>query len=441
MPGEPKNWPSLKEFKARMRAQAAKEEKEWQLKLGHIKAEEASEDGRQPVTIPNPCNTGKSAFFMPRQREHSLPGIPATPLGSIDTIGAMIQFPPIRKDIERFEEKIGWSVVSRQAGKVKDADGHEKELKAKLSLRRESDDLRVWIYNDGVRVEASIPRVIGLTNDQQGCVTECQALEAFESITSKLFPLTTARAALADAQFFGWRVTRLDLAKNFKASLPELIEDLRFAHHPDIRADPETHGRTGLSIYGENYEVCLYGVRERAGRGVIKSSKKGKKFSSDHTSIARFEFRFRSAKALDRLACDLPIRGDGLPIRVTCSDGTQRIFRMGFTNHLLQQLLAREARSLGSLTSRQLVGAERWKPVFRLGLLYLAEQPWAWSLVKESYAERRIRDLKKVVASIRLTKRDVDLVRLIWRAPQISPALRVRILQQQANGPLQKTLA
>jgi hypothetical protein len=58
--------------------------------------------------------------------------------------------------------------------------------------------------------------------------------------------------------------------------------------------------------------------------------------------------------------------------------------------------------------------------------------------VKENYGERRIRDLKKVVASIRLSKRDVELVRVIWPAPQITPALRARLIEQRSRMPLLK---
>jgi hypothetical protein len=438
VPSEPKKASSLKEFKKRKREEAAKAHKEWCLKFGFAVPDEASEDAGQPVTVTNPCNTGKSASIPPLKRTHVLPDIPSTPLGCIDTIGAMIRFPPVRKDIEKLRQQAGWTVVTRQAGTITEPCGTEKPIKAKLSLRRESDDLRVWIYNDGIRVEVSIPRVLGLTNDKQSRVTERQALDVFESITAKLFPLTTARAAVWGASHFGWRVTRLDLAKNFAADLPEVMEDLRFVHHPDIRAEPATHGRTGISIYGENYEVCLYRMRERMGRGVVRSSTKGKVFEPERASLVRFEFRFRTTKALDRLAKDLPIRGDGLPFLVTCADGTHRIVRLGFTNHLLQQILAREAQNLGSLTTRQLKGAESWKPLFRLGLLYLAEQPWAWSLVKENYGERRIRDLKKVVASIRLSKRDVELVRVIWPAPQVAPALRARLIEQRSRMPLRK---
>lgn len=438
MPSQPKPHTSLKEFKQRMLAEGYKKEKEWLAKYGFTETVEPVEVAGQPVTVANPCSTGKSASILPLKRTHALPSIPSTPTGCIDTIGAMIRFPPARKDIEKLRQQAGWTVITREAGKVKQADGHEKPIKAKLSLRRESDDLRVWVYNDGVRVEVSIPRVLGLTNDKQGRVTECQAIEVFESVTAKLFPLTTARAAISGESMFGWRVTRLDLAKNFKASFPELLEDLRFAHHPGIRAEPETHGRTGLSIYGENFEASFYSLSERVGRGVVKSSKKGKQFAPTNASLIRFEFRFRSTQALDYLAQQLPLDRGGLPFRVTCATGEQRIFRLGFTNHLLQQILAREAQSLGSLTSRQLKGAESWKPLFRLGLLYLVDQPWAWSLVKENYGERRVRDLKKVVASLRLARRDVELTRVIWSAPQITPALRASLVEQRSRMPLSK---
>ncbi|MBL8863471.1 MAG: hypothetical protein JNK02_15875 [Planctomycetes bacterium] len=431
-PNIPKKKQSLKEYKQAAFEAATAKHYAWLLNSGLSIPELSDEEPGQPVTQASPCNTGMSVDIQPRKRDTSLPSIPPTPIGSIDTIGAMVQVPPAKKDVEQLRKLQGFVVTTREAGSVKHPDGQEKKLKAKLSFRRESDDLRVWIYDDGIRIEVSIPRVLGLTNDKQGRVTEAQAVEAFESVTSKLFPLTTAQAQRAGPTF-GWRVTRLDLAKNFKAKLPEVIEDSRFIRHPDIRADAETHGQNGISMYGENYELCLYGLREKMGRSVVRKAQKGKTFEMDDANLIRFEFRFRSAVALDRMSKELPIDQRGLPFLVTCEDGARRIFRLGIENHLLQQILAREARKLGSLTSRQVEGAEKWKPVYRLGVMYLAEQPWAWSLVKGNYGERRIRELKQAVASIRVSMRKTDFVRLIWNAPLISASLRARLVEQLSS--------
>jgi hypothetical protein len=432
MPSQPKPTKknqTLKEIIRASREAAEAKEQQWRLEWGLDVPDPVEQGFGHDVTQANPCNTGKLGDFQPRKRDPSLPSIPPTPTGIIDTIGAMIHVRPAKREVERLKNLKGWSVTTRDAGTLKDSAGFTKKLKAKLSLRREIDDLRVWIYDDGIRVEASIPRLLGLTNDKQARLTEDQAIDAFESITSKLFPLTTARVRV-DGPTSGWRVTRLDLAKNFKANLSELIEDARFVRHPDIRADPETHGQKGLTIFGENYAVCLYGIREKMGRSVVGATLKGKQFDGDGASLVRFEFRFRSPLALDRMSKDLPLSDRGLPFLVTCRDGERRIFRLGFTNHLLQQILAREARNLGSMTSRQVEGSEKWKPLYRLGVMYLAEQPWAWSLVKGNYGERRIRELKQAVAGIRVSTRKTNFVRLIWSAPQLPPSARALLVER-----------
>ncbi len=440
MPTEPKKKLNLKEMKERTQKAAQKKHEEWRAKSGLGPPVDPFEQGfGHDVTQPSPCYTGKAAPFPASKRDHSLPSLPLTPIGIIDTIGAMIHVRPAKRDVQRLKIMKGWVVTTREAGTQKDSQGFTKKLKAKLSLRREIDDLRVWIYDDGIRVEVSLPRVLGLTNDKQSRLTEDMAIDAFESITAKLFPLTTARVRV-DGPQSGWRVTRLDLAKNFKADLPALIEDARFLRHPAIRSDPETHGQKGMTIYGENYEVCFYLLRETMGRGVVRKAQKGKKFEPKSASRVRFEFRFRSSLALDRMSKELPLAVRGLPFLVTCKDGERRIFRLGFTNHLLHQILAREARSLGSMTSRQVEGAGDWKPLGLLGRMYLAEQPWAWSLVKGNYSARSIRDLKREVAAIRMRSRRVDFVRLIWNSSHVTFAERALMLDRlQRMHPKKKT--
>lgn len=119
MPSEPKKAPSLKELKKRKREEAAKAHRKWCLESGFAVPDDASEDAGQPVTVTNPCDTGKSASIQPLHRTRALPRIPFTPLGSIDTIGAMIRVPPARQDIEKLKKQAGWTVVTRPAGTIK----------------------------------------------------------------------------------------------------------------------------------------------------------------------------------------------------------------------------------------------------------------------------------------------------------------------------------
>lgn len=432
----------LKSLKAKLRGEAAMSRTTKKLARCDAHGEVTGASRVEPSALTgchsehaSSSNNPRAAGSLPTALSAGLPNIPRTPSGIIDTIIVDLDAPIHKRDVERLSKLTEWTVTERGAGMRARAGEKVKDLRALVLLWRESDGCRVTCFSDRTRVEVSLPRVLGYSNHRQAWLSELDALEALQLVTSKLLPLTTKRARWQRAA--EWHIERMDLAKNFLGRAANVIESTRLAKHPSIRSLPTVSGQDGLAIYGTNCELCIYEMDAKLGRGSLSKTVRGKQLKRESArrekglSRLRFEFRYLTDVGLDRLTKHLNPSPSGLPFMVTGAGGVRRVVRLGFTNHLLHQILASEALALGSVSALQADGVKSWKGLGLLGRLYLIEHPEAWSEMDASYGERSLRQFRQEIAALQLTRTEQSLVGMIWFGPQITPVQRQRFKARQ----------
>lgn len=351
--------------------------------------------------------------------KQELPRIPSTPIGIVDTLRVQLNRWPDECDID----DLRWS-------------GQRWQLKnGGRTLCRPQDGLRIYINEDRVAVEVSVPRLLGLFSDEQHHVTEEDLLGAFRMMTSDLLPRTTSSATEAGHR---WHVTRLDLAINFKGCVREIIVAARNLDFlPRIQAPATVFEGSGIAFYGANHDAIVYRTDKRPPRGKLKRSLAHQRFRRTARQSLRFEFRFKGRVAIQRLLEGMSEADPGLPFEVDTPEGRKvRIFRLDY--QFLHRKLAHYARRLGESGAVGGKVKERGASRFLVEALarYGDEIPELWALAHDCLSERTIRKRRAAINRRRasLEKRR-SVVEMAWDRPRVSGQARKRMLAQVAADP------
>ena len=297
-------------------------------------------------------------------------------------------------------------------------------------LIRERDGCRVWTYNNKIEVEVSLPRVLGLFNDEQDRMSEVDVLRAARMVTSDLFPSTTQHDARGNPNG-SWQITRLDLAVNFTGQILEFVETYRHARRKQSASKGLVFGESSIGWYGTDYDLILYDPSERPPRGKPRAALKDKRFRPGANRV-RAELRFKTPRALKRLISHFGPDERGLPFLASCTGGASTVQSYGLDHHRLQQVLATELDALGRGSTRTMKGG-KMKPVTRLCFERLEEHPERWAEMKLGYEDRRYRQFRQEFTAWRMVTKVINIVNSGWSRPREHPwikAQRLKTLQR-----------
>lgn len=355
------------------------------------------------------------------------PDIPRTDIGIADTVRWKLDIGPLVDwgyaknavlfDLHRPSFRMDWTekaiVGKNDAG----------ELRRFVRLR---DRARISIYPRSIALEVSVPRSIGYLNSDQDRVRAgdtCQTLRDFRA----LFPLTMFHAQRKSGRepF----CTRLDLAINFEADMPKLIEAYRQAKHPGVRKPPDTFGATGIGWYGSRMQVVMYEPAKNPGRSRLARRERAKRVALP-PGVVRLEVRFMTAETVARAMAELqasagtiPASVPHLPCLATREKGTAGIAHVPITNHELHRQLMREVlRFVGGRSLR--IPEGKGNLLRRLGLRFLAENPEYMVEVDESYSRPRASQVRREVAALQFKNAATDIIGLAWPGPRSMRSVR-----------------
>jgi len=157
-------------------------------------------------------------------------------------------------------------------------------------FHREDDGARVWIEEKrGVRVEASVPRVLGLTNERQAQLSVRDFGSAVRALTVDLMPDTSGEAP--------WFTTRLDVAANFEGDVAAVVGAHACARHGKVRSAGKQYFGESVSWLGQRRQFVIYD------KGL--EMEQGKKGGPGPGVLGRMEARWMGLKGLDDLGADL----------------------------------------------------------------------------------------------------------------------------------------
>ncbi len=383
---------------------------------------------------PRPCYTPLPAPHLPPPTDELIE-IPSSPFGAIDTIKLVSRHPCQQEDLDALLASGEWSRGEREGGTETTRKGATRRVGRFSRLQRKRDDCRVRLFERRIEVEVSVPRVLGLKSDEHHLMTEADVLRALDMVTSSLFPATTRKARMLTPDDT-WHVTRLDIAVNFPGSIRDVVEAYRHARRPRSPAQGEVYAKgelayitTGISWYGSDFDLLIYDPAERARRGKQKSLRRGQKTSPANRERVRFEFRFKTPKALLRLLAHFEASDSGLPFFVPCSDGTSRVRRFWLDHHRLHRVLATEMYLLGHGGVVLADTATAKGQLRHFALLHLAAHPESLAEVQRT-SRRTFRQVEQELTQVKVQTKDVDLVQLAYPGPRISALLRQRFFRQ-----------
>lgn len=263
----------------------------------------------------------------------------------------------------------------------------------------EKTGVRVLADENNVVVEGSIPRVLGLDNALQEQVTESDTFEAFGAMTSDLLPFTS--------QGRHWGLTRLDMARNFKADVPCVIGAYSILTHPEIRSKAKIMFGESVSYFGCSREVVIYD--------------KGAEMGTVPGQLGRAECRWMGMRGLDKF-CRL-LDGSrasyekpdtfSLPIFFKQTDGAhsyRQVVYVQTDNTKLNDIMRSDISKLGTPNP---------VPVFRdlteVALHALLTHPEEYTNFFEGLYKEKAYRYRKQMRSYIQRYADVDLVKLIWK--------------------------
>lgn len=335
--------------------------------------------------------------------------IPATPLGIFDTVKLRLDRLPEESDLSDLRADSQWKMRSGARGP---------------SCLHKQSGLRVICYDTIVMVEASIPRVLGLTSDDQHHVRVCDLMEALSRM--KMCLPRTADKALQSGQ--DWFAIRLDLAKNFRRPEGDVMEAVRLLKFPLVKPGATLFDNSGVAFYGSNLDLVFYHTDKRPPRGRLQRELRHQKFDRTRVDQVRAELRFKSPRALNRLVEHLDPDPCGLPVGLRLHAGDPiTIKRVKVDYHRLQQVLATHIDSL-TATLPDLGENRATAGVFRAHAL--ANHPALWPAAVSRLSDRQVRNIRKEVARAMLRNSGTRLVEVVWDRPRISPELRRRMIDR-----------
>lgn len=351
--------------------------------------------------------------------------IPPSPVGLIDTIKVVLRHRCHRQDIQALCARGDFEVTQRDGSRVMKGGVTIRTFGRRVDLYRKSDGCRIRISDDGIVVEVSLPRVLGLLNDEQDKMTEDDVRRALRMVTLDLFPRTTWRAKVPkpgsqDPRRF-WHITRLDIAVNFNGETVEFVETYRHGRRQRSSAQPEVYEETGMAFYGKDFDLLIYDPAARHPRGKLRQSLEGKAFAPGPNRV-RAEFRFKTLRAIKRMLSSFALDYRGLPFMASRSDGTEAVYCFGLDHHRLHQILATELNGLGPGGTTRGVDATSMNLLRRFGFLYLEEHPEKWAEMKAVLKGRTLRRLRREFAALQIEERKIDLVQAAWSCARVDPS-------------------
>lgn len=339
--------------------------------------------------------------------------IPATPLGILDTVKLRLDRLPEEGDLDDLRNSSQWRVRNGGRGP---------------SFLHKQSGLRVICCDTIVMVEASVPRVMGLSSDNQHHVRVCDLMKALSRMKNYL-PRTTDRALQTGQD---WFATRLDLAKNFRRPEGDVMEVVRLLRFPPVKPGATLFDNSGVAFYGSNLDLVFYDTDKRPPRGRLQRELRHQKFDRTRVDQVRAELRFKSPRALNRLVGHLDPDPCGLPVGLRLHDGEPiTIKRVKVDYHRLQQVLATHVDSLTAMLPD--LGEHRATAgVFRAHAL--AKHPDLWPTAVWGLSDRQVRNIKKEVSCAVHWNSGTRLVDVIWKRPQISSELRRLMIDQMKKA-------
>ncbi len=353
--------------------------------------------------------------------------IPPSPVGLIDTLRIVIGRRCMKSDLDALCARTDFKVVECDGSREMENGRTVRTFGRRVALHRKSDGCRIWIRDEKIEVEVSLPRVLGLYNDEQDQMSEDDVLPAVRMATSGLFPKTTLRGKFSTRRRF-WHVTRIDIAVNLPGRILEYVEAYRHARRPRSKTKPEVYSDCGVAWYGKDYALLIYDPGQRLPRGRLKNSLSRSKFCTGPKRV-RVELRFQGPRAIKQLLKHFGQDSRGLPFLVSGSDGEPRVQRFGLDHHRLHQILATELRGLGDGLRTRTVTGNQVSLIRRLAHAHLIEHPEKWAEVESECSPRTVRKLKQETTALEIDEKDINLVERAWNRPRVNPRLRHRLVE------------
>lgn len=365
--------------------------------------------------------------------------IPRADFGVIDTMKLRLDIRALREarrlsilrqDFEDLLEHGSWFRVSAPTS------GRNPPIQRLVNLL---DGTRISEFDSCVTVEASLLRVLGLTNVTQHLATDRDAVSLLNMVQYELLPRTTSRAATSHYDQL-WHVTRLDLSNNFDADRRLLIEALRHARHPSIRNEPDVYGSKGVGIYGSDRDFIVYDPHAKHRRGKLSRKVRDKLIERGVPGTMRLEFRYKCANsvraALERVAeraraldIDSTI---ALPYELSRSDHGTVVGHAPVRNWLLHELLAQEVLALTGTRGMEVPrGGGSLRE--RCAVAYFAEHPELLAVLASECSAPTVRKYRRLVAAHHLEGHRTSLLRLAWFSRSARHAQRSALALQRTT--------
>lgn len=197
--------------------------------------------------------------------------------GLLDTVKFKGEFHIHEKDRENLRSKLKYQ-HQKNVRVVEDDLGQEVIIREMYS--DEKTGIRVMVDEWQTKIEASIPRVLGISNDRQETLTESDTRAAIQKMTVGLLPYTS------EINRCGWGLTRLDLARNFEGNIPLVVNAYGNLKHPEVRRQTKLVFSESVMFYGNQREIVVYD--------------KGLEMGKEAGRLGRAECRWKGVKGIDK---------------------------------------------------------------------------------------------------------------------------------------------
>jgi len=361
----------------------------------------------------------QGSHSVPVELKQSSVMIPSTPIGIVDTVRVKIDWLLNEQDLEDLLYSGGWK---------------QKGIGLRKTYLRVTDGLRIIAFEAIVMVEVSMPRLLGLYSDEQHLVSVDDLLSGLRAMTVELLPRTTEDALKRGHK---WHITRIDLAVNFGGSVSAIAEvGRKLNFRPTIQAAATVFEGSGIAFYGANSDAIVYDTAKRPPRGKLSRSLRDQVFAAVSSQTARFEFRFKTPRAIQRLLEGMRTADRGLPFMVG-SGINRRVRAFHVDYHFLHNKLATQAVRFGQWDAPRSAAGNRGASAALIALLgqFGDCNPIMYAVAEGFFKPDTWRKKLRAVGQLqaRLCRRSV--VDIAWARPRPSPELRKRLLQQQEEDP------